>query len=278
MTQIILFVALVLIAMIVHEAGHAFAMRRKGMTIKEVGLGFPTEISLSGRVFTPAIKVRLSKFFPNTTFALHPALFGAYVEPYYDPASSWEELAAKFSYKDQALIHGAGVLGNIMLSLVLFVLAILPSVTLNSFVSPIFYAIVVGTLLTIVFLWKLARIFCAYVIPFLGIGATAIFGTTLIIAFKALFTADVSSENEGIQSIITNLATFLFVGSFTSLFLGLFNAIPIFPLDGGRIADAILFKFSEKYSKLFQKAGKFIFTAVTLVSLVYILLLLAKYS
>lgn len=206
--------------LIVHEGAHAFAMMRLGVPLKEAGLGIPVRF-LPHAGFTTKSGVR---------FTIHPLLIGAYVMPTPDGERAINELP----YHKKAFIFGAGVLSNVALGCLFAALWLAVS---GAYVDAVFYAIITAVIL------RFARVLTAYGVPVLAV---------LMVAFIAISLLGPSSGNSGLAGPIgigemtTRMSTLketisLAIG--LSFGIGLINALPCIPLDGGRIADAVLEKF-----------------------------------
>jgi membrane-associated protease RseP (regulator of RpoE activity) len=225
-------VSFLLATILLHELGHALAMRSRGIRVEETGLGFPVP-KLPRIAFT---------FFRGSASPLRvvisPLLLGAYVRPRKEDIERQEALP----YHDQALIFGAGVLANL-----LFGLATMATWDLLS--GNIEKALVLTWLGAI--LWMGRKQFCSYFIPFLG----AVF---LLAFLAAIFNHGAhmggpisifreAGKTRGIED------AFKF-GFAISLDLALLNMLPIYPLDGGRLMAAV-FRSRPKVKLAFQLAG-----------------------
>jgi len=85
----------------------------------------------------------------------------------------------------------------------------------------------------------------------------AIAGPAVSLVLSALFaifwwitTAMImSSFDESFKTILIIINGILFYASFLNLILGIFNLIPAFPMDGGRILRSVLFSRNKNYDK-----------------------------
>lgn len=237
---------LFVLCLVIHEGAHAFAMYRKKIPIKEAGIGWP----IPG---VPHVEINFPSFLPETVFTINPLLLGAYVQP----ALAGEAMLKMLSYKDRALIYGAGVLGNIFFALILWIIITIipPGLSLAKLGA---YPIVAFTIALIILLWKGKRIFCIYFVPVLGV-----LSAVLIIVSIAFSPSDAVAGPIGIGQMASELVTdielaFRF-GMVISLGIAIFNVLPLFPLDGGRVIDALLEGFGEKIQNLYRATGLVLF-------------------
>src|SRR5262245_49613787 len=108
--------ALLELSVIVHELGHAFAMRQCGVRVVRISLfGFPSVGFISVPV-TIRLPIRV-QWLAETEWVVHPLLpLGAYVEPH-------EQDAARVSRAEDLYISGMGALANFIFGLALIALA-----------------------------------------------------------------------------------------------------------------------------------------------------------
>lgn len=245
----------ILLALILHEAGHALVMWRNGIEIEEFGIGIPVP-------YIPRIRL---KFGTATAIAIHPVLLGAYVKPSKEGAEDLEHLPAR----ERAFISGAGILANIFLAA-----AIVPAnlllfgnlVDTRTFISFLLFS---GfSVFICALLWFFRYPFCRYVIPVIGSCVFVILSFLLVRKF--LFPEEIVPGQGGPQVVgpagmaglvmqLTKERVLFFVADI-SLSLALFNMIPLMPMDGGRIMmDAIEQKFGEKFALAYYKATTKVF-------------------
>lgn len=236
MTLVFLSFFLLLLVMAIHEFGHAYVMYKKGIPLKEAGLGLPI-----GKL--PYLK---KKFF-GLTLMLHPLLLGAYVMPTRDG----QRKISKLSVKDQAHIDGAGVLSNILFGLVLAAVTFF----LFSAKLALFKISIISILIAL--LWYGQKIFCLYFIPILGV---------LMAGFLAFDFVNGSSDSlmgpigaiKFASSHIHNLKGVLILTCALSVGIGIFNTLPLIPLDGGKIVELIVQRtFFKKAWKVYARVGVF---------------------
>lgn len=210
-----------------HEAAHALALRGLGGRIDRAGLGIPIGVMLE-------IAPRGRRDF---TLTLSPWLIGAYVEP--DRES--EKLIENAGYRDQAWFAGAGVIANLIIGLATMTVIGIYRGSWQLIVFPIITAGLV---------WVLRKLITA-VLPLFGVAALALLVWALI---------DSVGEPAGpvgvVQAVIVeDLGHALATSAGMAFALAILNMIPIFPFDGGRVADAALSKsFGPKVSGRFRVA------------------------
>jgi hypothetical protein len=159
---------LFLLALAVHEVGHAIAMMRRGVEIKEAGLGFP----VTGRfklTFRP-------KFLPFP-ITVCPVFIGAYVQP----TEKGEEQLDQMSYQDQASCYAAGVIVNLVFGCILLSIGSALAVVQPGYAHR--HALII--LAASVVLGALAAIFrriLSRIMPFLGLVVTGVIVYQLILS------------------------------------------------------------------------------------------------
>ncbi len=206
-----------------HELGHAFAMRREGVEMEEIcllGLGGP-------RLFT----FYLPSIFGNTPVTIRLLILGAFVRP----TAKGDETMDNLSFHKYSDVLGAGVIANILYA------AVLISIDSFFFGSLTLTGIFVISLMFMIGLFP--RYSCHLVVP-LGI-------VTCMLLVKGLYDSPVETVKSGgsivtivqdIKGHATSMHDMLKYAGILSIGLGLFNALPLFPLDGGKIA----YNFIEK--------------------------------
>jgi membrane-associated protease RseP (regulator of RpoE activity) len=208
-----LLVIFFLFAICTHEAAHALALRKLGFRITEAGLGFP---------FSPRLVLQPSRWVPFR-LSLSPWLLGAYVLP--DPER--EKEIADLPYRDLAWFSGAGVVANFLIGGVTW--SLLDVIDGHWIMVTIVAPMTVG-------LWFGRRLFTAYILPMLGIPTLLWFGYLL---------ATTVGQPQGVIGLGSVLVVpawhdALVWGFSLTMGLGILNLIPIYPFDGGRIADAAI--------------------------------------
>lgn len=209
-----------------HEAGHALALRRYGVPIVEAGLGLP---------FGPRITLKPTRRRPFR-LSISLLLVGAYVTPDSDHMERLEALP----YTDQAWYAGAGIAVNAVTGAALF--AILRAVEHQWIPAAIFGGIAAVIVAA-------PRVFCAYIVPALALPVTALLAKTLTTSIGQ------PSGPVGVARLlhVSSPSNALWAAALVAVNLALFNIFPIYPLDGGRIASALVQRWAGRNaSKVFQ--------------------------
>ena len=225
-----------------HEYGHGYVLRRLGIPIESAGVGLP---------IGPMIELPPSAHRPyRLTASL--LLIGAYVQP----AEGYREKIAALSYRDTAWYSGIGVVVNFALA---FALGSVHAALDGRSGTAALY------LLAAFVIVLLPRLICAYVLPLLWP------------ALVAIYAIDIATSSATTAHGMLGLAHFLvsYSGSealltvaLVNLMLGMFNTLPLYPLDGGRIADAaIRAMFNAKAARVFRGATAILIAGVVLYAL-----------
>jgi len=246
---IIVVIIALIIAVAVHELGHALAMRSRGVDIEECGLGWP--IGSLPCLF----QCQLPGKYSRTTFKVHLFLLGAYVKP----TTYGLILKERLPLKDKAIIMGAGVLANIMLSLFLNMVLTMKSGSIAG----------VGVYIFLLALVWLGRVwFSRFLVPLAGL-----FVMYLLISGILQAPTESVAGPVGIVDIVgksigeLSLWTFINTVSFISFCLGSMNVLPLPPLDGGVIVNDLIGKYSEKFQKYHQSFGSLAFISLLILAL-----------
>lgn len=225
-------VATLLTHLVAHEAAHALVLRRLGGDIKEAGLGLP---------FPPRIRVKVPSGRADgrrLVVSLSPWLLGAYVVPDDDSV----RLTETAPYRERAWFLGAGVVANLVLTNVALVaIAAMNGAWWSA-------AAVAGAT---ALLWAGRKLLTAYM-PWLGVPVLALLAWLMARSFGQpagpAATAELLSRADGPQSVLVLSAA-------VGLSLALFNCVPVYPFDGGRVMDAVLQgRFGQKVSERFRGA------------------------
>lgn len=203
-----------------HELGHARTMAAQGVYVEEAGLGFalPPQLTLYKRAMANGETFR---------FKASPWLVGAYVRP---TEKDWEKIN-KAPYHDFAWMLGVGVVLNLVAGGALLAAA---NVLTGHFFRASIMAAVAGLI------WVLRRQFASYAIPALAV-PVMIFMVWSIIGGFGEATGPVGVAKVLLTSTPADALGFAGV---LSIGMGLFNILPIYPLDGGRIVGRALAQFS----------------------------------
>lgn len=227
---IALAITLVILSLIAHELGHAWAMHSVGIKFSEIGLGIPIP-------HVPHLRIKMRRR-GNEPLAvcLHPLLLGAYVK------MPDEEQARILSlrYKDQSYIFGAGILANLIFTGVLLMIADLffMGAPFTVMITHWHFLLVAGiTLLLIIG----RKFFCRYAVLAMGVAMIALVIWSI--------TTDPLKSLAGPVGIVRMISSFsvsigmaINMAAIISLALATCNALPLVPLDGGQIVQCILFK------------------------------------
>lgn len=217
-----------LVHVILHEAAHAYAMRRDGIRITTAGLGLP---------IWPTLRVRQR----NITWTLSPWLLGAYVTP--DPAS-FQRMETTADYRRTALHYNAGVLVNLVMGLAAMGVALWFGD--QSIVGLVLLALAgLGA--------AYPGITTAYVLPALAWPALAFLGYALTRAVAA--NEPVGYAGMGDLAAVPGMISLTTFG-LVALGLATLNAIPVYPLDNGRVWNRIVRRaWGERWASRFRRVG-----------------------
>ncbi|HUZ92558.1 MAG TPA: site-2 protease family protein [Candidatus Paceibacterota bacterium] len=227
-------VALVLISVVLHELGHAFAMRSKGIDIEAIGLGLGPAIATFGPF--------RCRFGSATTFSLRLLPIGAYVKPSGEGQREFKNL----SYSDKAHILGAGVLANCGFAFLLVMLLDFthPRLFSNAFMLKLALVSGVGTILL--------RFGRKFIVPLAG---CALLGETVF----AMITAGPKGAVMGpvalgsfVAQNALGLPQAVLIAAVISLALCLTNMLPIWPFDGGLTVRALIVKVMPRLTPAYD--------------------------
>ncbi len=243
-----LFVAVVLIlgALAVHEGAHAFAMWKCGVSLSEVGLGFPIP-------YVPHIRIRFKKFSSLPAFTLHPFLLGAYVKP----TEEGDAMLEKLPYSNRAVIYGFGVLGNILYGLLLLILLRVASLGILDM------KVFILLLLLFLFWWQ-RRVFCTHLVPIVGVLGLAGFVATFFFLPSGDVVVGPIGTIQLAHDTAKDVAGGVLFAAVISFSLAVLNMLPVYPLDGGRTMDVLMAKFGVGAQNIFRRAGSILFFALIL--------------
>jgi membrane-associated protease RseP (regulator of RpoE activity) len=236
--------ALLVLSVIVHELGHAFAMRQCGVRVVRISLfGFP------GLGFTIRLPIR-TQWLPDTEWVIHPLLpLGAYVMPD-------EQDAARVSRAQDLYISGMGPLTNFIFGLALIGLTagIAPEwfVTRGDVASVLLYTALLTSIVAAMWvLWRCRLFFCRRLLLAVAVVCLVLMvlivtsmaqaermqmlaGFGFLTSIRDVYIWSQALTNYGVKDIV---AYTLITSGGLSIALGAFNLIPLLPLDGGRMMN-----------------------------------------
>lgn len=214
-------ITLVVLAIVVHEAGHAWAMKRYGVQIESAGIGFGPGITLRPKRLGFPVKIS-------------PLVIGAYVKPSQAGATHMESLCAR----EQAVIYAAGPLMNIATAGIILVLLIGGLFLTDPSDAVMARLIALGVLaLLALACYRWLEAVSLFVVPL--VGALNLFALVWLLLAK---------NGEGVDgpigivelAISSSLKEAIVMGFIINVGLAITNMLPIPPLDGGRIVLAAL--------------------------------------
>lgn len=238
---IALAILLIIVSIMLHELGHALAMHKKGIKFDRIGLGIPIKA-------LPHFKFKLKRL-PDVVFELHLLIVGAFVSITPEGQKKFKEIP----HKDQALILGGGIVANLLFAGIMLLLVFFTSE--RPFLDVITgtpFLICAGVMLFLIFGHNF---FCKYLL--LPVGLLMLGAVIWCVAqdpFKAVVGPVGLAGMVGKFSIDFKGA--VVIAGLISLALGLTNALPFYPLDGGQLLSLLLGrwtknpKVSETYNKI----------------------------
>jgi membrane-associated protease RseP (regulator of RpoE activity) len=234
--------ALLMLALVLHELGHAFAMRERGVRVRRISL-----LGWGGPKVRLPIK---TQWLPETEWVIHPLLpLGAYVMPD-------SEDMAKLSQRDSNYISGMGPLANFLFALLLLGIAAVIAPGWFSTQMGASHAAGIPLIVTVIafataVLWVFRGFFCRVLLLPIGVLTFAL----LVLGIFAMTSAERMSmlaefgflgawsrefykwsfeiANYGIREAASY--TLVWSAIAVSLALGIINLMPIWPLDGGHM-------------------------------------------
>ncbi len=227
--SVIIFVIMLSVLVVVHEAGHMFVAKFFGIRVDEFGLGFPP---------------RLKKLFRwrKTDFTLNWLPFGGFVKIFGEnPSNKVEEITHdSFQYKSrgvQAAVLVAGVVFNLLFAWVLFSIVLMLGIEGQAgFVKHSFFGSIYHGLMTAGKLgWMIIESLGLFVFQaFQGQANFAeIIGPIGLVGFIG------EAAKDGLSYV-------LYFTALISLNLSIVNLLPIPALDGGRLLFVIIESIRRK--------------------------------
>jgi membrane-associated protease RseP (regulator of RpoE activity) len=238
--------ALANLSVIVHELGHAFAMRQCGVRVVRISLfGFPG-LGFISVPLTIRLPIR-TQWLPDTEWVIHPLLpLGAYVEP--DAQD-----AARVSRAEDFYISGMGALANFIFGLALIGLTvgIAPEWFGAAGSALLQTGLLIGIVAAMWVLWRCRRFFCRRLLLAVGIVSLVLVvllvtsltyaermellaGFGFLTGIKDIYVWSQTLASYAVKDII---AYTLVVSGGLSIGLGALNLMPLQPLDGGRMMN-----------------------------------------
>lgn len=208
----------------VHEFGHWIAMRRAGIEIDAVGIGF-----------SPPRCKRWAKRIWGIPFLFGMLPLGGYLRRTKEGQCRFLSL----SYHEQSLINGAGIMANVFFSAAILDILLLIDCRASWRVVgiPLFWEITLPPIL----LWFGRRIFCD-ALPIVGIGTVAwLVLTSLHSGGGPVLVGPVGLVGYVVHGSPT-LSLGAIEGALVSLMWGALNAVPFAPTDGWHTFAAFLRK------------------------------------
>ncbi|MBI2047548.1 MAG: site-2 protease family protein [Parcubacteria group bacterium] len=254
---IALTIVLCLLTITFHELGHAYAMRKCGVSIKKIGLlGIPIK-------WVPYLNKEILFFGQLTRFEIHPLIIGAFVEPE-------EEGIKALSMRDRVYIFGMGPLASMLIGAILLTIA--GTATKSFSIAGFQINLLLWMPVAIVFMIVFARQCCQYIIPFLGI----VLMGNLLLSLATHPETDVIGGPVTVVNTVTELYQRLadmgifvapFIAGLISILIGLTNMLPLVPLDGGLILHAYLNALHAKIGHWFMRVGFALFIGIIILAL-----------
>lgn len=206
---------LAFLALIAHEAAHAFALNKYGIKAERFGIGLPWPKWLPS-FSVPVLGVRVY---------FHFLLLGAYVAHDDEPVKA-------LSLSDQNIIYAAGVWVNLLCAFGSYAVYAL-------FTGLYWHAFSALSLTLAVLLGR--RVFSNILVPILGVAPMALFAGLLAIfivnrpvLYEYMAQYNIMAASASTANAMFNLPHILLFSA-VSLFIGLNNMLPIYPMDGSRI-------------------------------------------
>lgn len=238
---ILLVVLSFLIAIVVHETFHALAMRRDGIKVVAAGLGLP-------------IKPLFGHTYRGVRWTISPWLLGAYVQP---STKDFERMEEEMPYRTVAWHYNAGIVGNFLLAAACYTIAAAGTG------HPVHALAGLGVGIVI---WIFRRQIAAYVLPAVAVPLFVYFCWSL---FHRITEGQQIAGMSGLSSMTPSslsLSVFLFLLADISLFLGVVNAVPFFPMDNARCCSHLITRwFGGRTAEVFQLSGLGVLGVLTLV-------------
>jgi membrane-associated protease RseP (regulator of RpoE activity) len=245
---------LIIFSIFLHELGHALYMKKYKIPIETFSVGLP---------FPLKIKFTSQKIFEGATVQFTPFLLGAFVSP----TKEGEELHKSLPYIHQADIYGAGPLANIIFSGILGILYVILDITDGTFESKAFWTLGIFAAFTFL-LCVFRKIFMRYLTVPIGL-MLAVFVVWSMLGAPTESVGGPVSITQEVTKVAINIPQAIRIAMLLSLSIGLFNLLPLVPLDGGKILNTVVGKYLGKTVQKIHLIG----TSIIFVCLVGIAIL-----
>jgi len=227
---IALAVFIIIFSVFLHELGHALYMKKYGVPIEifSIGLPFPIKIKFSSK-----------KILGGATLQFTPLLLGAFVQP----TEKGEKKMSQLPYGQQADIYGAGPLANILFGgILLLIIYIILAIDRSGLLWNYKLLVTMGGAVAMLFLGR--KLFSRFLLLPIG---WFLFAITAWLMYQEPMKAMQGpvSTIKFVGEYSTGVYEAVLVAAVISIAIGVTNALPLYPFDGGRIMGAALKNQSE---------------------------------
>lgn len=253
-----IFIGFLLVAMVLHELAHAFYMMRNGIEIKTIALFFPP-LALKKEVTWKKIQDK------PITLALGLIPLGAFV----DATDEGQKQIGSLNLGKKVSFYAAGVASHFVTILALFAIPYMWGSGWDF--SPAILIIFIGSaVLSLIFFVRPA--FAGMLFMVMGLLALGFIVWSIVsLGLDGTFIGPIGMGKMAIAT--TSAIQLVGLAVAVSLSLGMLNAMPFMPLDGGHIFFAFLGKFfSEKKLLPVQKMASVIGWVVLLSFMIFIVM------
>lgn len=208
-----LFWGIIILSLVAHEFGHAYELVKNGGKLKRIGLGLPISRVPYAHITYKGVSIEL-----------HPVILGAFVEPV---DNGWEDQATP---KQKLAFCGGGIMGNILFTiLLLFIVMVLKA----NIYAPL--------LIAVACMVYLSRNAIYMALPLIGTGLIGVSVYTMMNG-DVFTNSSFIHANDLLSSQLGDLpvTTITLAAAVISLVFGIFNAMPIAPLDGFHMVSAVV--------------------------------------
>lgn len=243
---IALAIFLIIASIMLHELGHARAMHKKGVKFNRIGLGIPIK-------FLPHLKFKFKRWL-DVSFELHLLIVGAFV----GITSEGQKKLEKISFEDTSLILGGGIIANLLFAGILLTIVFFTAGSpFLDVITGLPFLICAGTMLFLIFGHNF---FCKYLLLPIGL---FFLGLVIWYVVKDPFKAVIGPV--GLVGLVGKFSIdfrgAVIIAGVISLALGLTNALPLYPLDGGQLFGSLLAKWTKNPNtqKIYNQVSGFAF-------------------